>query len=199
MPGAQSIHGAQASAFCVVLYVPLAQAEHCRSDTALPFDCTRVPAEQFDHGAHLVAALLSLSHVPSGHASFGASPPAQYVPTAQGTQTAGEVCVAGAVSSVPAAHAPLCAQLDWLFVDVYVSGGHVAQSRSVVVLPSTLTYVPGVQFFHAVQCGALSVTLKVPLVHSAHVRSAVALPLVDTDCPARHTVHATHVVDGSPS
>jgi len=57
-------------------------------------------------GTHAVPELASWSQVPGAHGSFGANSPAQNVPAGQGSQTAADVGVAGAVWTVLAGHAP---------------------------------------------------------------------------------------------
>lgn len=73
------------------------------------------------------------------------------------------------------------------------------QVRSAVVLPSTLTYVPGWQVLHALQLAALVVELYVPLVQALHARSVVAEPAVATAKPAAHCVHAMQLLAGFAS
>jgi hypothetical protein len=58
------------------------------------------------HGAHALAALMSLSQDPVAQGPPAFVPPGQYHPAAQAAQVAGLVLVAGAVWRVPAAHWP---------------------------------------------------------------------------------------------
>jgi len=137
--------------------------------------------------------------VPSAHATFGAVLPAQYVPTSHAVHCAGEVGVAGAVCTVPAAHAPSGTHDAWFGDDEYVPSAHGAHARSDEGVPGELTYVPGAHVVHGVQLGAFSVALKLPVGHAAHVRSVVLLGVFVTYVPAGHVDHSTHAVSGSPS
>ena len=71
--------------------------------------------------------------------SFGAVPPAQYVPASHALQTAGDVDVAAVICAVPAAQAVADTQLDWLFEDVNVPSAHGAHWRSETVVPTSVT------------------------------------------------------------
>jgi hypothetical protein len=167
----------QLAAFAVALKVPLAHAAHVWSVVALPETETACPGMQFVHAAQAVAGLASWSHVPLAHACFGVAAPAQYVPTSHGAHTGGEVGVAAAVCSVPAAQAPSGRHVDWFGDDEYVPAAQAAHWRSALTLPGVLTYLPGAQVLQGVQLASLVVVLKLPLAHPAHpahVRSAVA-------------------------
>jgi len=113
VPGWHVVQPVQLDALLVVLYVLAAHAEHVRFAVALPAVATRWPGVQEVHAAHAVAASPSWSHVPELQACFGAVAPAQYVPVSQAAQATGEVGVASAVCSDPAAHDPAGRQLDW--------------------------------------------------------------------------------------
>ncbi|WP_420814259.1 hypothetical protein [Labilithrix luteola] len=113
----QLVHGVQLVALRAVLYVALGHAAHVRSTTELPSTAMAFPARQSVHAAHAVAALPSWSHVPLAQACLGTSVPAQYVPTSQGLQTAGELGVAAAVCSVPAAQTSCGVQEAWFGED----------------------------------------------------------------------------------
>lgn len=59
--------------------------------------------------------------------------------------------------------------------------------------------MPAAQSLQAVQLVWFSVAVKVPGAQSLHVRSAVAVPSVETCLPASQIDHATHVVAGFAS
>lgn len=105
-PAPQVVMFTHALALSVVLKEPPAQTEQVRSDVVVPFATTFSPARQFVIGTQAVAGLLSWSHVPTGHASFGTVPPTQKLPAAQTEQLGPAVRVPGAVCSVPAAQEP---------------------------------------------------------------------------------------------
>jgi hypothetical protein len=158
-PGTQTVQGAHVSAFVVVLKVPPVHVAHVRFVTALPSAATDWPAVQSVHATQAVAELPSWSQVCPVQATFGISPPAQYVPASHGEQEAGDVGVAGAICSVPAAHAPTGWQLGSLGNEVYVPGPHTSHVRFVKVVPSAVTWLPGLHVAHGVQSIAFGVVL----------------------------------------
>lgn len=103
------------------------------------------------------------------------------MPASQGAHSAGDVDVAAAVCTVPAAHASEGTQLDWFGDDEWVSFAHAVQCRSEIGVPAVLTYMPAAQVAHGPQLEALFVVLKLPLAHALHVRSVVAVPSAPTN------------------
>jgi len=63
--------------------------------------------------------------VPGAHVCFGDEPPAQCAPGSHAEHTAGDVGVAGASWTVPAAHAPAGWHCDSFAADVYVPSAQV--------------------------------------------------------------------------
>jgi hypothetical protein len=102
----------------------------------------------------------------------------------------------GAVSVVPAAHAPSATQLDWFAVVVLVPAAHGLHCRSVDAVPAALTNFPGSHVVHGAQLVAFAVARKVPFAHAAHARSVVADGAFDTKVPGSHVRHGTHGVLG---
>ena len=141
----------------------------------------------------------SWSQVPIGHASLLALVPAQYVPASQGAHSAGVRSVAGAVSTVPAGHAPCGRHSPWFCALVYVPDGHAAQVRSATGEPLAETYEPASHADHALHVAAFSATLKLPLGHATQVRSTSAAPSVKTRWPGTHDVCTMHAVAALPS
>ena len=107
-------------------------------------------------------------------ASFGAVPPAQWVPDSHGSHTGGEDAVPAAVCTVPAAHAPAGRHASWFGALEYVPSAHGAHARSADALPAALTCEPGVHVLHAMQLVAFDDALNSPLGHAEHDRSDVA-------------------------
>lgn len=79
------------AAFAIVLNVPLVHAAHVRSVVRVPSTETKYPGTHAVCGMHGVAALPSWSQVPLTQDSFGAVPPAQYVPASHSAQTGSPV------------------------------------------------------------------------------------------------------------
>jgi hypothetical protein len=59
--------------------------------------------------------------------------------------------------------------------------------------------VPAAQVDHGVQVPAFGVALKLPALHSLHMRLLIGEPLVLTYMPAPQPVHSTHGLAGFES
>lgn len=150
-----TVHGVQLSALSPVLN-PSTQAPQLRFTVVLPGALTNCPGAHVTQGTHAVPELASSSQVPVAHGSFGADSPAQNVPAGQGSQTAADVRVAGAVWTVLAGHAPFFVHAAWFGTELYVPSGQGAHRRSAMVLPGARTYAPGWHSVKALQLSAFA-------------------------------------------
>jgi hypothetical protein len=76
-PGSHVVQGAHFAEFSPTLKLPLGQLTHARSKSVAPSLSTRCPGTHTVCVKHAVAAFVSSSHVPGGHGTMGAVPPAQ--------------------------------------------------------------------------------------------------------------------------
>ena len=81
----------------------------------------------------------------------------------------------------------------------YCPLGQAVHWRFAVAEGVLLTKVPGGQFVHGVQAGALVVVLNCPLAQAAHTRSISVVPSEATNLPGAHAVLATQGVAALPS
>jgi hypothetical protein len=89
---------------------------------------------------------------------------------------------------VPAGHWLKGVHAETLPPVLKVPSGHVLQSSSIVELPLANRYVPSPHGVNGVHAGALVVVLK-PMLHVAHIRSAVAVPAMATNWPGLQVVY----------
>jgi hypothetical protein len=104
------------------------------------------------------------------------------------------VSVAGTSCLVPAGHAPSGKHSLWFGTVDSVPLAHGVQDLSLVVLPCSLTYVPGAHTLQSAHVSAFMLVLNEPLAHAEHVRSESAVGSDATRSPARQCVASTHGV-----
>jgi hypothetical protein len=181
----------------VLVYCPLCgavQLEQVTSTVVLPSAETNWPATHGVFEVQTVAGSESWSQVPGAQLTGGSVSPAQYEPGLQTAQAGGLVGVAGAVSTLPAGHAPAGRHDDWLEPEVKVPAGHWAQVRSSVSEGVLATWLPGAQLAHRLHAAELGLVLKLPGAQLTQLRSLLAVPAFVTRVPAAHVVQAVQLV-----